>query len=340
MEGFESRKADHLKLALDPRMEAQGGSGLDRIHLIHEALPELNLADIKVESRFWKYKSASPFFISSMTAGHHKGEALNFTLAKVASRKRWPMGLGSQRRELADPEAKDEWKRLRKAAPDALLFSNLGLSQLILQPLDEVFRLIDSLEAGGIFIHANALQEALQPEGTPQFKGGLKALEKLCKSSPVPVILKETGCGFSQSTLKRLKNLGLSALDVSGYGGTHWGRIEGGRSPAQSVQQIAALTFAHWGESTVDSLLNAKVLGKLELWASGGIRSGLDAAKALALGAQKIGYAKPALEQALLSEEALERWMSQMEFELKVALFCTGSKSVEELRKGEKWRKI
>lgn len=340
MEGFESRKADHLKLALDPRMEALGSSGFERIHLIHEALPELNLAELKLESRFWKYKAASPLFISSMTAGHHKGEALNLTLAKTAARKRWPMGLGSQRRELADPQAKDEWKRLRKAAPDALLFSNLGLSQLIHQPLDEVFRLIDSLEAGGIFIHANALQEALQPEGTPQFKGGLKALEKLCKSSPVPVILKETGCGFSKATLKRLKNLGLSALDVSGYGGTHWGRIEGGRSPALSPQQQAALTFAQWGESTVDSLLSAKVLGKLEIWASGGLRSGLDAAKALALGAHKIGYAKPALEQALLGEEALERWMYQMEFELKVALFCTGSKSVEELRKGEKWRKI
>jgi isopentenyl-diphosphate delta-isomerase len=338
-EGFEGRKADHLRLSLSSAMEAIGGSGLDRIQLIHEALPEMNFSEVSLETKFWRYKAASPLFISSMTAGHKGGEALNHTLARVAGQSRWPMGLGSQRRELTDPAAQAEWKKLRKVAPNAFLLSNLGLSQLITTPLKQVLNLVESLSAGGIFIHANAMQEVLQPEGTPEFKGGLKALEKLCKASPVPVVLKETGCGFSNATLKRLKSTGLSAVDVSGFGGTHWGRIEGGRAAEASLQRSAALTFKNWGISTVDSLLNAPKLN-LEIWGSGGIRSGLDAAKTIALGAQKVGFAKPALERALEGEESLGKWMELMEFELKVALFCTGSKNPETLRKGKKWQKI
>jgi len=338
-EGFENRKADHLRLSLSSAMEASGGSGLDRVQLLHEALPEMNFSEVKLETKFWRYRAASPLFISSMTAGHKGGEALNHTLARVAGLRRWPMGLGSQRRELTDPNAQTEWKKLRKVAPDAFLLSNLGLSQLITTPLKQVMNLVDSLEAGGLFIHANALQEALQPEGTPEFKGGLKALEKLCKASAVPVVLKETGCGFSSATLKRLKSTGLAAVDVSGFGGTHWGRIEGGRAAENSLQRSAALTFANWGVSTTDSLRNAAKLN-LEIWGSGGIRSGLDAAKAIALGAHKVGFAKPALERALEGDESLDKWMELMEFELKVALFCTGSKDPQALRKGKKWQKI
>jgi isopentenyl-diphosphate delta-isomerase len=338
---FESRKADHLRLALDPSMEALGAGGFDRVHLIHEALPEIDFAAIDLKTSFWKFEAASPFFISSMTAGHHQGEAINITLARVAAARRWPMGLGSQRRELGDPNAKAEWNRLRKAAPGAFLMSNLGLSQLVVTPLAKVFTLVETLGAGAIFIHTNPMQEALQPEGTPQFKGGLKALEALCKKSPVPVILKETGCGFSVATLKRLRDTGLAAVDVSGLGGTHWGRIEGGRAPSMSTQKQAAATFAHWGISTVDSLLNAaEAKLKAEIWASGGVRSGLDAAKAVALGAKKVGFAKPALVSALEGDEALSAWMNQMEFELKTALFCSGLRTPEALRKGKRWQRI
>jgi isopentenyl-diphosphate delta-isomerase len=342
-EQFEGRKADHLRLALDPAMEALGRSGFDRIELRHEALPELDFASVNLATAFWRKPAASPFFISSMTAGHHHGEALNLVLARTAAEKGWPMGVGSQRRELTDPAAKTEWKRLRQEAPGAILFSNVGLSQLITQPAKSVLALVDALEAAALIVHTNPLQEALQPEGTPEFKGGLQAIEKICKSSRVPVILKETGCGFSAETIRRLKGTGISALDVAGLGGTHWGRIEGGRAPGGSLQQQAAQTFAGWGVSTVDSLLNAaqqKLPVELEIWASGGIRSGLDAAKAIALGARKVGFAKPALAEALKGEAALAAWMEAREFELKVALFCTGSVTPEALRKGKKWQKI
>jgi isopentenyl-diphosphate Delta-isomerase len=343
-ERFESRKADHLRLALDSSMEATGEAGFADVRLQHEAMPELNFSELSLATRFFDYAAASPLFISSMTAGHQGGEALNLTLARAASARRWPMGLGSQRRELTDPAARQEWVRLRRNAPNGFFFSNLGLSQLIHTPLEKVIELVETLEAGALFIHTNPMQEALQPEGTPDFKGGWKALEKLCKRCPVPVILKETGCGFSRPTLSKAFKLKLAAVDVSGYGGTHWGRIEGGRAEAESPQKRAAHVFAGWGESTVDSLLNAAQARpkacKAEIWASGGVRSGLDAAKALALGAQKVGFAKPALEAAIKGEAALDSWMANMEFELKVALFCSGSANPEALRKGKKWRKI
>lgn len=338
---FESRKADHLRLALDPAMEAAGESGFDRVQLPHEALPELNFADVDLSTDFFGYAAASPFFVSSMTAGHQNGEALNLTLARAASARRWPMGLGSQRRELTDSSAKSEWKRLRRLAPNGFFLSNLGLSQLIVTKPAKVLELVEALEAGALIIHTNPVQEALQPEGTPQFKGGLKALEKICKESPVPVVLKETGCGFSKETLKRVANIGLAAIDVSGYGGTHWGRIEGGRAAAASPQRTAAHTFRGWGISTVESLeAAASVKTKAEIWASGGVRSGLDGAKAIAMGARKVGFAKPALEAALQGEAALAAWMERIEFELKVALFCTGEETPASLRKGRRWRKI
>ncbi|MGZ3686176.1 MAG: alpha-hydroxy-acid oxidizing protein, partial [Bdellovibrionota bacterium] len=148
--------------------------------------------------------------------------------------------------------------------------------------------------------------------------------------------------GFSAKTLSRLRNVGLAAIDVSGYGGTHWGRIEGGRAPDTSPQRAAAHTFRGWGMSTADSLESAArlKLGKKEIWASGGIRSGLDAAKGIALGARKVGFAKPALEAALKGEAALDAWMSRIEFEMKIALFCSGHGNPESLRKGKSWQKI
>jgi isopentenyl-diphosphate Delta-isomerase len=249
------------------------------------------------------------------------------------------MGVGSQRRELGDLEAAAEWRALRKKAPKVELLGNLGLAQLIKTKISEVERLVESLEASAMIVHLNALQECLQPEGTPEFKGGLKAIERLAEKLSVPVVIKETGCGFSRETLKRLKGTGVAAVDVSGLGGTHWGRIEGDRNSTGSSAADAAVTFANWGISTVDSLLEAtKLKPDYEVWASGGVRSGLDAAKLLALGATSVGFAMPVLEAALSGEEALLGKMAQFEFELKTALFCTGAKSIAGLQRGKVWR--
>jgi len=208
---------------------------------------------------------------------------------------------------------------------------------LICTPLEKVETLAQSLGAVAMVIHTNALQECLQPEGTPQFKGGLKALKDLSMNLSVPVILKETGCGFSQQTLKNLCGLGLKAVDVSGYGGTHWGRIEGDRISSEDIRKQVSVTYSNWGNSTLDSLLAARQLKDrdFEIWASGGLKTGLDAAKCLALGAVAAGFAHVILKKAQLDEKALEDQMFLLEHELKIALFCTGNRDVSRLKQWE-----
>lgn len=338
---FESRKKDHLRLALDQKTQALGLGGLDRIELVHEALPELNFEEINTKSQIFGHTLSVPFFISSMTAGHQDGVNLNLVMAKVAADRRWAMGVGSQRRELFDPEAASEWRGIRKAAPDGILMGNLGLTQLIQTSISQVQRLVDSLEAVALFVHTNPLQEALQPEGTPQFKGGLSKLKELTKALSVPVVLKEVGCGFSARTLEMLSDTGISALDLAGLGGTHWGRIEGQRSDGNSIQSKAAQTFQNWGISTLDSMMAARHLTlPYEIWGSGGVRDGLMAAKLLSLGALKVGFAQPILKAADQGEKALVEAMELFEYELRVAMFCTGSKDLAELSREGNFRWI
>ena len=334
MKNFETRKQDHIRLSLDPSNEAQGEVGFDGVHLYHEAFPELDFSQIDLEQDFFIFQKQKPLMVSSMTGGFEKGQKLNLILARVAQQKNWLMGVGSQRKFLENKDSNEEGKILRKNCPHLKLFGNIGLAQLILSSPDQIQKLVDQLEAQAMIVHTNPLQECLQPEGTTQFKGGLKALERLCAFLNVPVVVKEAGCGFSEKTLLRLKDIGVKAVDLSGYGGTHWGRIEGKRSLSNSLKHKAAQTFSRWGESTVNTLKKAQKLKlNYEIWASGGVRSGLDVAKAFALGASCVGLAKPLMEQALKGEQALNDKMELIEFELKVALFCTGSQKVEDLRK-------
>lgn len=335
-ERFESRKQDHIRLSLQKSTEAVGQSGLDQIHLVHEALPDINFSDISLSTNSLNKVLETPFLVSSMTAGHVDSVDLNSRLARACEVRGWMMGVGSQRRELSDKEASKEWKQVRSQAPNTPLLANLGISQVIQASLDDVKRIIDGLKASALIVHLNPLQEVIQPEGTPNFKGGLAAIESLVQSLGIPVIVKETGCGFSTSTLKRLDNVGVAVVDVSGFGGTHWGRIEGLRNSSETRSRKISKTFSGWGNSTLSSLLNAEEANlKSEVWASGGIRDGLQAAKCLALGASIIGFAKPALQAALEGEDPLNSWMEQMEAELKTALFCTGALSPKEMSSKE-----
>jgi len=329
---FEGRKLDHIQQALRIEHQALGSSGLDHLSLIHEALPEIDFQDISIESSFFTVPTRAPIFISSMTAGHKKAE-INLRLAEACSHNSWVMGVGSQRRELFDTEGFKEWKNLRKQFPKVALMGNIGISQLIQAKTDQVKQLAENLEALAMIVHTNPLQEVLQKEGTPQFKGGLEALENLCRQLEIPVILKETGCGISNSTAKKLKNIGLRAVDVSGRGGTHWGRIEGARSEKLSLLAEAAKTYHHWGIPTVESLQQTlSISPDYEIWASGGVRSGLDVAKLLAMGAEKVGIAQPFMVAAQEGSEAVVQLMQRYEYELKIALFCTGSLYLKDLK--------
>lgn len=333
---FSQRKQDHIRLSLDPRTQAEGLSGLERVRLTHEALPELNFDEITTQQNLFGLSLSSPIFVSSMTAGHDSAERINTLLAKAVQERNWVMGVGSQRKELEPGHDASEWKNLRKQAPKAKLFGNLGISQVIRTETAQIQKLVDNLEAQALFIHLNALQECLQPEGTPDFRGGLAAIERVAKELKVPVIVKEVGCGLAQKTIQKLKEAGVAAVDVSGLGGTHWGRIEGYRSHQGSTLFEVANTFQNWGLSTIDSLLAAKKILKPEqIFASGGVRSGLDAAKLIALGAQMVGVAQPWMQAAIEGEEALQKKMDRFDYELKVALFCTGCANLEELRNKE-----
>ncbi|ASQ45144.1 type 2 isopentenyl-diphosphate Delta-isomerase [Legionella clemsonensis] len=330
---FEKRKQDHIALALMEANQASERNAFDEISLTHEALPDLDFADITIRGERFGQPVEKPFLVSSMTAGHRDAININRNLIAACAESKWAMGVGSQRRELTDREAATEWKELRKDFPEVTLFSNLGIAQIINTPIVKLQRLADALQAQALIVHCNPLQEAIQPEGTPSFKGCWRALTLLVDKLPIPVIVKETGCGFSLSTLKRLNEIGISAVDVSGLGGTHWGRIEGHRAAEGSVHQRAAVSFRNWGIDTVQSVKNAVSLSpSFEVWGSGGVRHGLDAAKLFALGVSTVGFAKPMLDVALQHAENVYALMTAIEYELKVAMFCTGSRILAELK--------
>lgn len=339
---FEKRKREQIALALEESTQNLSSSDWEQYQLQHNAFPEINFKEVDLSTSFFSLQLSSPLFISSMTAGHEQGEMINNRLAGLSQKKQILMGVGSQRKELQDPKASQEWKKIKSRYPKSLLMGNLGLTQIISTPTDEVQKLVDSLEAVALIVHTNPMQEALQVEGTPDFRGGFKALENLCKKISVPVIVKEVGFGFSRDTLIRLSETGVSAVDVSGKGGTHWGRIEGLRSQSKNINE-ASLTFSNWGRTTLEILRDlSEIKGPFQTWASGGIRNGLDAAKCLSLGAKMTGLAQPWLKAALGKEEELDELFNRLQLELKIALFCTGSENIEALgsRKVGLWQKV
>lgn len=342
---FVKRKKDHINLSLDKLSQASGKNGADRICLIHEALPEINFEDIDLNIKSLGYSLKSPFFISSMTAGHDESLSLNTLLAQSCEKYNWWFGVGSQRRQLFDVKADVEWERVRQSAPSVSIMGNIGISQLIQTPTKDIQKLCDKMQAVAMIVHLNPLQECLQKEGTPQFKGGLKAIEKLCKDLDRPVVVKETGCGMSASTMKSLDQAGVSAIDVSGFGGTHWGRVEHMRADFcepdknnETIKKEVGASFYDWGIPTLESLLQARE-AKLscEIWASGGVRSGVEAYKFLALGACRVGLAQPILQAAFAGQKALSTKIEALEYELKVAMFCTGIESLKNLKDKVVW---
>jgi isopentenyl-diphosphate delta-isomerase len=345
--GFITRKADHLRIALLPESRSASGNGLDRVRLEHDSLPDLDLDSIDLRTRVFGIGMATPFFIAGMTAGHPGADGVNERLARHAAKRGWVFGVGSQRREIDTRFLDTGVQVLRERHPGLVLVSNLGIAQLIEVARERKWESLKELLARSgacaLAIHLNPLQECVQVEGTPRFRGSWSALVELCGQIEVPVILKETGSGMSRGFLEKVRTLPIRVLDVSGLGGTHWGRVEGLRSVEGSPERGLGETFGDWGIPTAESILNAVEVHSGNgpaIWASGGIRSGLDAAKCLALGADRVGFAGAALRIALEGDEALDAWMNQVERELRIAMFCTGSAGVEELRAGKKWSRV
>lgn len=336
---FEKRKQDHIRLALDAKSQWEHGPLLNRVQLIPDSLPEIDFKDVQISTPNLNQHWASPIFIASMTAGHSDSTRINQILSEAAGAKSWLMGVGSQRKELQDLNAANEWKQIRKSCPKVKWAANLGLSQLIQTPVATVQALIDNLEAVAFFIHLNPLQECLQPEGTPHFKNGLKIIEVLSQKIKIPIIIKEVGCGISQHTAQRLREIGIYAIDVSGVGGTHWGRIETYRSEPEDLLYKVGTNFRDWGLDTVETLLALDDMRlPFELWASGGVRSGVDVAKLLAMNAKMVGVAQPFMKAALAGENEVIELMEQYELELKIAMFCAGVAKIEDFKHRKVWQ--
>ena len=327
------RKADHLRICLDENVQAQQTTtGLERYRFSHCALPELDYADVDVATVFLGKALQAPLLISSMTGGTDQALRINRRLAQTAQQFGLAMGVGSQRVAVENPDLNPTFA-MRQYAPDALLLANLGAVQLNYSyGLDHCQKVVDCLEADALILHLNPLQECVQSRGDTNFRGLLKKIEQLCRQLPVPVIAKEVGNGISGPQAQRLLEVGITAIDVAGAGGTSWARVESERAQ-DALQRRLGNTFAGWGLPTTDCVTQVRSHAPhVPLIASGGLRNGLDVAKCLALGADLAGLALPFLKAADQSEAALAELTEILIAEIKTVLFCTGQPTVAALK--------
>jgi isopentenyl-diphosphate Delta-isomerase len=301
---IDQRKSDHIKINLEQDVRSGLTTGLENYHFVHEALPELDLERIDPSLSLFGKQLAAPILISSMTGGTEAAGEINQRLAEAAQEVGVAMGVGSQRAALEHPEQIPTFAITRKVAPDILLFANLGAVQLNYgYGIDECRRAVDMIQADALILHLNPLQEAVQDAGDTNFAGLAKKIEKVCKKIEVPVIAKEVGWGISERTAKLLAECGVSAIDVAGAGGTSWSQVEMHRAPDEFTRKLAA-TFVGWGIPTAESILNVKrTLPEMTIFASGGLKDGLDIAKCIALGAALGGMAGQFLKAAAVSTE-------------------------------------
>ena len=329
----QTRKADHLRICLDEDVQfRQQTNGLDRYRFTHCCLPELNRDEIDLTTSFLGKKLQAPLLISSMTGGTAQAKMINQRLAAAAQQFKIAMGVGSQRVAVEDPQVADTFA-VRTLAPDILLFANLGAVQLNYDyGLEQCQRVVDLLEADALILHLNPLQECIQTEGDTNFRGLLDKIKILCTKLPIPVIAKEVGNGISATMATRLLEAGVTAIDVAGAGGTSWAKIEGERA-ADSRQRRLGDTFADWGLPTAECITRIRTINSnVPLIASGGLRNGLEVAKAIALGADLAGLAWPFLQAAAESEQAVHRLVEILKAEISTVLFCTGNRTLTELK--------
>lgn len=322
------RKLEHIELSLDRRMQSERRF-FDRYAFVHEALPELDFAAIDLTVPFLGKTLAAPLLVSCMTGGTGSATSINRHLAEAAERAGIALGVGSQRKAIEDPSTADSFV-VRRHAPNVPLLGNLGAVQLNYGfTVEHCQRAVDMIGADALALHLNPLQEALQPEGQCNFADLVPRIAEVVEGLSVPVIVKEIGCGLSAKTAQRLLDAGVRILDSAGLGGTSWARIEAARAGDLPLGEL----FADWGVPTPDSIAELAALEGVTVIGSGGIRNGVDVAKAIAMGAHVVGLAQPFLGPAVESAEAVYEKIQQTLRELRIAMFCVGARNLDELRR-------
>jgi isopentenyl-diphosphate delta-isomerase len=333
--GIEKRKQRHLKLSLEEDVQADIGTGFEDVRLIHRSLPEINLEEVLTETELFGKKLASPLIVSAITGGTDYAKKINSTLASAVEELGIGIGVGSQRIALENPSVADTFTIVRELAPSAMVMGNIGCPQLSLGwGVDEARKCVEMIQADALAIHMNPLQEAVQVQGETKYRGVLNKIGEVAKELDVPVVMKETGCGISREDAMMLGSAGVAALEISGVGGTSWAAVEHYIAKVEGKKDQEALGEAlwNWGIPTAISVVETSQATDLKIVASGGMRTGVEMVKAIALGADAVGIAKPFLEKAVEGPKSLKEYAQNILLEFKTVMFLVGAKNIEELK--------
>ncbi|MFJ7936462.1 type 2 isopentenyl-diphosphate Delta-isomerase [Sporosarcina sp. NPDC096371] len=330
---IEQRKSDHIQITLNEKVTGESiSTGLESFAFIHNALPEIAFDDISIETAFLDFACKTPFLISSMTGGTALAENINRNLAVAAEERGWALALGSTR-ALLDSDGHPSSFLMRKYAPSVPIIANLGAVQLNYgYSVEECRKIIEITEADMLVLHLNSIQEVIQEKGDTNFKGLLQKIEQLCSVLEVPVGVKEVGWGIDGQTAQKLCEAGVAFIDVAGAGGTSWSQVEKFRAN-DPILRVAAEAFSEWGIPTAESIRMVRgKIGNRPLIASGGMRTGLDGAKSIALGADLVGFGRSILKEATQSTKDVLEVMKIREMELRMSMFGIGAQTIQELK--------
>ncbi|WP_138495830.1 type 2 isopentenyl-diphosphate Delta-isomerase [Paenibacillus pinistramenti] len=334
MTDISGRKTEHIRICLEQEVNGAGVStGFEHYRFRHNALPEVDFEEISLETEFLGHKLRAPLLISSMTGGSPAGGSINERLAEAAEHRGWAMGVGSVRAAVERDELAPTFA-VRRFAPTIPVIANLGAVQFNYGfGTEDARRAVEIAQADMLVLHLNSLQEVFQPEGDTAFGGLLKKIEGLCRELEVPVGVKEVGWGIDGETAQRLYAAGVDFIDVAGAGGTSWSQVEKFRS-ADALRRQAAEAFAGWGNPTAECIREVRgLLPEAALIGSGGLSSGVEAAKAIALGADLAGFGRSLLGSAVSSAAEVEEQLARTELELRTVMLGIGVRSVQELKK-------
>jgi isopentenyl-diphosphate delta-isomerase len=336
LSNIERRKQRHIELSVTENVQSDIQTGLECVKLIHRSLPEINLEEIDTSTQLYGKKIQVPLIISAITGGTLKAKMINSTLSSIAEERGIGIGVGSQRIALENPKIDNTFKIVREKAPTALVIGNLGSPQLALGwGVTEAEKCVNMISADALAIHMNPLQESVQVTGQTNYSGILRKIEYITKHLRTPIIMKETGCGIAYEEAVRIEQAGASGVEISGLGGTSWAAVEHhiAKELGDKNRAVLGKTLWNWGIPTAISLIECRKSTNLKIIASGGIRTGMDIAKSIALGADVTGIAQPFLMKVEEGERVLKEYVEQLIQELRVVMFLVGAENIEKLKK-------